>query len=106
MITDERLEGIAMTMIASAGNAKSLTFDALAAAKKGGFSEAEELLNQAAASLSEAQATHRELLQLYALGQVPYADILLSHALDHFMNATLAHELVGEMIQLYKQAKP
>ncbi|MBY6278076.1 MAG: PTS lactose/cellobiose transporter subunit IIA, partial [Symbiobacterium thermophilum] len=45
------------------------------------------------------------LLQLYAMGEVPHLDVLLSHAQDHFMTASLARDLAGELVQVYQQIK-
>jgi len=105
MITDEKREAIAMRIIAGAGLARSSAFGAIEAARRGEFERAEELLQQADASLHDAQEAHRELLQLYAMGEVPHLDVLLSHAQDHFMTASLARDLAGELVQVYQQIK-
>lgn len=105
MITDEKREEIAMNIIAGAGSARSRAFDAIEAARQGDFGHAEEMLGQADAALHDAQEAHRELLQLYALGEIPQLDVLLSHAQDHFMTAMLAKDLAGELVQVYRQLK-
>lgn len=105
MISDERLEEIAMIIIANAGSARSSAFGALEAARKGDFSSAEELLQQSDTALRQAQDSHRELLQMDALGQVPKVNILLCHTQDHFMMATLARDLTSELVHVYRQIK-
>ena len=102
MIQDEGLQEIAMTIIANAGAAKGASFGALEKARAGQYDEAEDLLQVASASLSDAQRSHRELLQLDAQGKVPHVDILLSHCQDHFMMATLACDLVTELVHMYR----
>lgn len=102
MVEDERLQEIAMTIIANAGASKGASFEALAKAKVGQYDEAEALLIQADAALSEAQHSHRELLQMDAQGLVPQVDILLSHCQDHFMMANLAKDLVTELVHMYR----
>lgn len=98
----EKLEEISMMIIANSGAARSGAFEALAAAKKGEFLEAEKLLESAGASLQIAHESHRELLKLDAIGQVDKVSILLCHAQDHLMGSALATDLIKEMIALYK----
>lgn len=105
VFTDEKREAIAMRIIAGAGSARSYAFGAIEAARRGQFEHAEQQLQQADESLRDAQEAHRELLQLYAMGEVPQLDVLLSHAQDHFMTAALARDLAGELVQVYRQIK-
>ncbi len=101
----EKLEEISMMIIANSGEARSLAFAALEAAKKGEFAAAEELMEKASASMQTAHESHRELLQLDASGQVERVSILLCHAQDHLMGSALATDLIKEMICLYKDRK-
>ena len=94
-----------MTIIANAGAAKGSAFGALQFAKEGDFARAAEQLRESDAALSQAQESHRQLLQMYAQGEVPHVDVLLSHAQDHFMMSTLAKDLAGELVQVYRQIK-
>lgn len=103
MISDEQREAIAMNIIAGAGSVRSSAFGALEAARRGDFAGAEALLAQAEEALHSAQEAHRELLQLYAQGEVPSLDVLLAHAQDHFMMASLARDLAGELVHVYRQ---
>jgi len=105
MINDERLEDIAMRIIANAGAARANAFDALSEAKKGDFDKAQALIVSCREFSHLAQTAHRELLQMDAKGEVPATDILLTHAQDHFMMATLAEEMAAEFIELYRLIK-
>lgn len=91
-----------MTIIANAGASKGASFEALEQAREGRYDRAERLLEEADAALNEAQRSHRALLQLDAQGRVPQVDILLSHCQDHFMMATLARDLVTELVRMYR----
>ena len=60
----EKLEEIAMMIIANSGQARSDAFAALQEAKKGNFEDAEKLLKEAEESLQTAHESHRELLKM------------------------------------------
>jgi len=100
MALNERLENIAMTIIANAGAARTAAFEALAKAKENNFGKAQELLKSSDDYAHRAHTTHSELLALYAKGEVEQSDILLAHAQDHLMCAVLAKELIVEIIEL------
>lgn len=102
MVNDERLEDLAMNIIANAGASRGASFEALAAAKKGEFPSAKEKLSAAAEFSHKAHEAHSQLLKLDAKGEVPQVDLLLSHAQDHLMNAALALELITEIIELHQ----
>ena len=99
----EKLEEIAMMIIANSGQARSDAFDALQEAKKGNFEDAEKLLKEAEESLQTAHESHRELLKMDASGEVTQVSILLFHAQDHLMGSALALDLIREMIVLYQK---
>ncbi|MEA4912419.1 MAG: PTS lactose/cellobiose transporter subunit IIA [Oscillospiraceae bacterium] len=103
METDERLEEIAMSIIANSGAARSSAFEALQAVKKGDRAAAQTLLTQADAQLQSAHEAHRELLKLDATGEVDKLTVLLAHAQDHLMTSALAKELIAEIVLLYEK---
>ncbi|MFO7172553.1 MAG: PTS lactose/cellobiose transporter subunit IIA [Bacillota bacterium] len=105
MISDEKREEIVMTMIANAGSARGHAFGAIKAAREGDFAGAEEALRQATESLRKVQEVHRNLLQMYAQGELPGIDLLLCHAQDHFMMASLARDLAAELVHVYRQIR-
>lgn len=100
---NEELEGIAMTIIANSGAARSAAFEALEKAKMKDFDGAEKLLKTAEDSLQSAHEAHRKLLQMDAKGEVASVGILLCHAQDHLMGSALAKDLIREMVFLYKE---
>ena len=99
----EKLEEIAMMIIANSGQARSDAFAALQEAKKGNFEDAEKILKEAEESLQTAHESHRELLKMDASGEVTQVSILLCHAQDHLMTSMLARELVAELIELHEK---
>ncbi len=104
---NEVLDGemIAMSIIASAGDARSDAFAALAAAKEGNFEEADRLLAEAKEAGVGAHKAQTDLLFAEANGNAPEMNVLLVHAQDHFMTSMLAEELIREIIDLYKLLK-
>ena len=105
MALDEQLEQVVMTIIANAGDARAKVHEALAKAKKYEFEEATALLKKSEEASHEAHKAHSELLTLYANGQLPTIDLLISHAQDHMMCAELARELVTEIINLHEMVQ-
>ncbi len=95
-------EDISMQIIASAGDARSYAYEALYEAKKGNFAGADELLKQCEEAGLAAHNAQTELLFASANGTAPEMDVLLTHAMDHFMTGMLAEELIRELIDLYK----
>ncbi|MCH3968721.1 MAG: PTS lactose/cellobiose transporter subunit IIA [Atopobiaceae bacterium] len=102
----EALEESQMTsfgIIAAAGDARSKSYAALAAAKEGDFDKADELLGEAEKSDLQAHDAQTQLLVKEANGDHTPVDVMLVHAQDHLMCAMLARELVTEMVGLYKR---
>lgn len=95
-------EMIAFGLIAQAGDARSKAYEALAAAKKGDFEQAEGLIAQAEASVLEAHHIQTSLLTKEANGDHTEVNVMLVHAQDHLMTAILAKELIAEMIEMYQ----
>lgn len=102
MIQDERLQQVAMTIIANSGASKGSSFGALAESKSGNYEKAEQLLGEADDYLAKAQKCHRDLLAMDAKDLVPQVDILLTHCQDHFMMAALAKDLITELVKMYR----
>ena len=98
----EQLEEVAMGIIANAGAGRSSSFEGLKAAKEGDFSQADMKMAEAEGYLSKAHKTHLELLQMDATGQIESCSVLLAHAQDHMMCATLANELIAELVAVYR----
>ena len=84
---NEELMEISFGLIANAGGAKGLAYDALSKAKAGNFEEAKELINKS----EEASGNSVEV------------NVLLIHAQDHLMNAMNFQELAEEFIEVYER---
>lgn len=95
-------EEIVMNIIVYAGNAKSYCFEALNEAKKGNFKKSDELINKAKDELLKAHHIQTELIQEEASGNGHKPTLLMMHAQDHLMNASLAKDLIMELIDMYK----
>ena len=90
-------------IIAAAGEARSDAFRALDAAKAGDFAQADELIAEAEEHLRLAHVAQTELLAKEASGEHVPVDIMIMHAQDHLMSATLARELIAEIIELRRE---
>ncbi len=99
------LEMISMQIIAGAGDAKGLAFDALEEAKKGNFKQAQDFIRQSEEASKTAHKAQMDLLVAQANGEMGAVDVLLVHAQDHLMTTLLAQELIKELIRLYELRK-
>jgi PTS system cellobiose-specific IIA component len=95
-------EEIVMTIIIHAGNAKGYSFEALNEAKKANFEKVSELMAKADQELLQAHHVQTNMLQAEANGEKVELNLLIVHAQDHLMNATLAKDLISEMIGMIK----
>lgn len=100
-----KYQEIDMTIIANAGEARGLAFQALRAARdEQDFAKADELMKQANEYSELAHKAQTDLLVETANGvQIP-VDVLLIHGQDHLMTAMLAIDLIQELIDGYKKA--
>lgn len=96
------LEEVAMSLVGNAGESRSLAFEALAAAKKGNFQEAEGLLEDSRKTSLKAHEIQTDLIFKEADGEGIELNLIMVHAQDHLMTAMLARELIGELIEIYK----
>lgn len=97
-------EQLAFEIIAAAGEARSLSFGALEAAKTGDFDTCDQLLQQAEEASLRAHQIQTSLLVREANGDHTPVDVMLVHAQDHLMCAMLAGELINEIIELHRIA--
>lgn len=91
----------AMTIIANAGNGRSLGFQALGKAKDGDIDGAMAILKEANEALKQAHKAQSELLSAEASGETIEISILMIHAQDHLMTSMLGIELIQEIVSLY-----
>ena len=92
------VEQIAFTIIAHAGEAKSLAFEALSKAKQGCFNKADDLIEQSQKEVNLAHKGQMDLLVAEANGEKTDISVLLIHSQDHLMTCMLAIDLIKEMI--------
>ena len=92
MDEDENLQAI-MGLIVNGGNAKSSSMEAIQAAKKGDFDEADAKLKEADAALGEAHNSQTGMLTKEASGDHVKVTLLMVHGQDHLMNAITFRDL-------------
>ncbi|HIZ45934.1 MAG TPA: PTS lactose/cellobiose transporter subunit IIA [Candidatus Olsenella pullistercoris] len=102
---NEENEEISFQIIAAAGQARSLAYEALNRAKEGDFDAADDLMAQSRAAALEAHHVQTDLLTKEASGDHTTVDVLLVHAQDHLMTSMLAQELIGELIELHRKVQ-
>lgn len=90
-------------LILHAGNAKSKAMMALQKARVSMFDEAEKLIEEANTELIRAHKIEKCLVVKEANGERIEIGILMIHAQDHLMGATLVLEEVNEFIHIYKE---
>lgn len=96
------MESIIFSLISHSGEARSLCMEAMAKARNGEFTQADEHLKSAEECLIKAHAAQTELIQKEAGGEKTEISLLLIHAQDHLMNAITIKELAYEIIALSK----
>lgn len=99
---DINIEEVIMGLIVHAGNARSISMQAIQEAKKGNFDEAKELLENANEEFLEAHKVQTEMIQNDINGEKTPMSLLMVHAQDHLMNALTVKDLSEEIIELYK----
>ncbi|TDT62306.1 PTS lactose/cellobiose transporter subunit IIA [Fonticella tunisiensis] len=102
-IKETNVDRIAMGIIANAGDSRSLSFEALQAAREGNFEEAKMKLKESSEKLIKAHEFQTQLMIREAEGEEVKSSVLISHAQDHLMIAILARDLIEEMIALYER---
>jgi PTS system cellobiose-specific IIA component len=99
-VTDE--QAIAFQIISSVGMAKSTVMEALFAAKKGDFQEAEHKLKEAKEYFVDGHHAHASLIQKEAQGDEVKLSLIFMHAEDQLMTTETISLLVKEMIYMHK----
>lgn len=98
----EEMELVAMTLIAHAGECKSLAYQALNEAKTGNFGEAQKYLEQSNEEMLKAHGIQTDLIVKEAGGESIDLGLIMVHSQDHLMGAILFKDLVKEFIEVYK----
>ncbi|HEL2455261.1 TPA: PTS lactose/cellobiose transporter subunit IIA [Streptococcus suis] len=99
----EEITLLGFEIVAFAGDARSRLMEALAAAQKGDYAKAEELVEAANACIVEAHHAQTSLLQKEAAGEDLAFSVILMHGQDHLMTTLLLKDMMNHMIELYKR---
>ena len=96
-------EQIIVGLISSAGQSKSLAFEALKKVKTGEYDEARKILEQAKEADLQAHTVQTKLIQaeMSGSGNKPEVGLLMVHAQDHYMTSQLARDLIEELINVF-----
>lgn len=103
MMDDEKRMQIVMGIIMAGGNAKAHAVEAITAAKKGDFTEAEKKLEEANQAIVDAHNTQTEMLAAEARGEHTPIDLYMVHAQDHLMTGITFVDLAKEIVEVYKK---
>lgn len=95
----ENYEEIVMSLVGFAGEARSLAFEALRAARMGDLAKAADLIVQAKSTVHEAHHIQTDLITDEINGKGNAPTLLMVHAQDHLMTALLAIDLISELIE-------
>ncbi|GAB6100136.1 PTS lactose/cellobiose transporter subunit IIA [Halanaerocella petrolearia] len=99
------LSKVAFQITLHGGNAKDLAHDALTAAKKGNYDEAEELLEEAREEYKEGHEVQSGAMKKDDKEDKVYTNMLLAHAMDHLMSAKSEMVLIEELIELHQKVE-
>ncbi len=100
---DEKIFELSFEIIAFAGNAKGIAFEAISKAKAGKIEEARELLKESKEEVTKAHRCQTSLIQKEACGEKVEASVVLIHAQDHLMTTMNYQMLAEEFIDLYER---
>ena len=100
---DEKRMQIVMGIIMAGGNAKAHAVEAITAAKKGDFTEAEKKLEEANQAIVDAHNTQTEMLTAEARCEHTPIDLYMVHAQDHLMTGITFVDLAKEIVEVYKK---
>jgi PTS system cellobiose-specific IIA component len=95
-------EQVIFGIITISGEAKSTAYEALRAAKREDFQNAQEKMTEVDRILSGLHTQQMELIQKEAKGEQTEFSVLLVHALDIMMDSLSVRDLVKELIEIYQ----
>ncbi|MFB1049937.1 PTS lactose/cellobiose transporter subunit IIA [Paraliobacillus sp. JSM ZJ581] len=105
MEQNETLQTISFSIILHAGNARSLSMEAIELAKEKKFDEAEKKIEEAGQEFTEAHHFQTQLLQKESSGESQDISVILIHAQDHLMTSMVVKDMANAIIGLYKEIK-
>ncbi|MGR5144612.1 PTS lactose/cellobiose transporter subunit IIA [Photobacterium sp. DNB23_23_1] len=98
-ITEEFLMGL----LCQAGEARSLTMQAISLAKKGSFEEADQLLASSDEAFANVHKLQTDLIGYDEGSGKVTMTLILTHIQDHIMTGMLCRDLATEIIELHKR---
>lgn len=97
------LENVIMSIILASGSCRSSAMEAIALAKEGKMTEADEALANANKEILEAHHVQTNLIRQEAGGNKVEISLLMVHAQDHLMTSIAVKDLAAELIDVYKR---
>lgn len=95
---------VGFEVVAFAGEARSKLMEALDEAEQGNFEVADQLVEQAHASLMEAHKSQTQMLAVEASGENIEVGFIMVHAQDHLMTTMLLKDTIKHLFNIYKKA--
>ncbi|WP_440894699.1 PTS lactose/cellobiose transporter subunit IIA [Amphibacillus sp. Q70] len=96
-------EQMIFDIIANAGDARDLTYQALDKVEEGHIDEANELIQRAQEVMDVAHNVQSKLIQQELQGESVTGGLLMIHAQDHLMTAIAEHQMIKRMIPIFKK---
>lgn len=97
------IEQMIFEIIASAGDARDLTYQALDNVNEGKIKDAYELIEQAEKTMNTAHNAQTKLIQSEVQGEKIDGGLLMIHAQDHMMTAIAEHQMVKRMLPIFEK---
>ncbi len=97
------IEQMIFEIIASAGDARDLTYQALDKINDGNIDEAYELIKKAEKTMDTAHNAQTKLIQSEIQGEKVDGGLLMIHAQDHMMTAIAEHQMVKRMLPIFEK---
>ena len=102
MEEQNELVSVAMQIILHAGDARNITMQALAAAKKFDFEQADQLMAEADKAIVQAHKAQTETVQSEMSGEKYEYSMLFAHAQDTLMTIMSEINMAKEMVDILK----
>lgn len=102
-MTKEEVTMIGFEIVAYAGDARSKFLEALTAAQKGEFENAEKLVKEGEECIVQAHNSQTDMLAKEAAGEDVEIGLIMIHGQDHLMTTILLKDIIKHMIELYRR---
>lgn len=96
-------EQIIFEIIANAGEARDLAYQALDKVEEENVEEAKELIEQSETVLNKAHNSQTKLIQAEIKGEEVGGGLLMIHAQDHLMTAVSEHQMIKRMLPIFEK---